>query len=64
MKINTVLGKQGKITIPYSIRKNIGLEYNDVISFEQQDENTILLKKENEFCITCIKTKKIKKSLK
>lgn len=52
MKTKAVLGKRGKIIIPYSIRKNTGLEYNDVISFEQQDENTILLKKET-VCECC-----------
>ena len=46
MKINAIVGENGEIIIPQSIRKNIGLEYNDVISFEQQDENTFLLKKE------------------
>ncbi len=52
MKINAIVGENGEIIIPQSIRKNIGLEYNDVISFEQQDENAFLLKKEK-VCECC-----------
>ncbi len=46
MKINAIVGEKGEIIIPQSIRKNIGLEYNDIVSFEKQDENTVILKKE------------------
>ena len=41
MKINKILGKRGRITIPYEIRLKMGFKYNDVVSFEEQDNNTV-----------------------
>lgn len=32
LKIYRVLGKKGRITIPYEIRQRIGFRYNDVLS--------------------------------
>lgn len=45
-KIVRVLGKRGRITIPYEIRVRNGIGYNDILSFEEQDKNTIIVKKE------------------
>lgn len=36
LKIYRVLGKKGRITIPFVIRQRIGFRYNDVLSFTQQ----------------------------
>ena len=38
-KIFKILGKRGRITIPYEIRMKLGFAYNDVLSFEEQDDN-------------------------
>ena len=45
-KIVRVLGKRGRITIPYEIRIRNNIGYNDILSFEEKDANTIILKKE------------------
>ena len=42
LKIYRVLGKKGRITIPYEIRQRIGFRYNDVLSFTQQDDGSVL----------------------
>jgi len=34
-KIYKVLGKRGRITIPYEIRMEKGFSYNDILSFEE-----------------------------
>lgn len=42
MKILRILGKKGRITIPYEIRQRVGFRYNDVLSFsETPDGRTI-----------------------
>ena len=46
MKIYKILGKSGRITIPFAIRKELGLETNDVISFEAQEGGTIIIQAE------------------
>ncbi len=48
-----ILGKRGRITIPYEIRKRIGFKYNDVLSFTQQDDGSVLVKREK-VCDNCI----------
>jgi len=45
-KIVRVLGQRGRITIPYEIRVRNGIRYNDILSFEEKDKNTIIVKKE------------------
>ena len=45
-KIVRVLGKRGRITIPYEIRIRNNIGYNDILSFEEKDANTIILRKE------------------
>lgn len=45
-KIVRVLGKRGRITIPYEIRVRNNIGYNDILSFEEKDANTIILRKE------------------
>lgn len=51
-KIYKILGKRGRITIPYEIRMNMGFRYNDVMSFEQKDDNTVIVKRER-ICDNC-----------
>ena len=40
--IYRVMGKRGRITIPYEFRQQVGFGYNDILSFTKQDDNTIL----------------------
>ena len=54
MKINKILGKRGRITIPYEIRLKMGFKYNDVVSFEEQDNNTVMIRREK-ICDGCKK---------
>ena len=51
-KIVRVLGKRGRITIPYQIRVRNKIGYNDILSFEEKDANTIILRKER-LCNGC-----------
>ena len=46
LKIYRVLGKKGRITIPYEIRQRIGFRYNDVLSFTQQNDGSVLVRRE------------------
>ena len=52
LKIYRVLGKKGRITIPYEIRQRIGFRYNDVLSFNQQDDGSVLVRREK-LCDNC-----------
>ena len=45
-KIVRVLGKRGRITIPYEIRVRNKIGYNDILSFEEKDANTIIVRRE------------------
>lgn len=42
--IYRVMGKRGRITIPYEFRQQVGISYNDILSFTQQDDNTVIVK--------------------
>lgn len=52
LKINRVLGKKGRITIPFEIRQRIGFKYNDVLSFTQQDDGSVVVRREK-LCDNC-----------
>lgn len=48
-----ILGKKGRITIPYEIRKKVGFAYNDVLSFtESPDGKSVKIKREK-ICNNC-----------
>lgn len=52
-KLYRVLGKRGRITIPYEIRQRVGFSYNDILSFaESEDGKTIVVKREK-ICDHC-----------
>lgn len=53
LKVYRALGKRGRITIPFEIRKRIGFRYNDILSFTQQDDGSVLIKREK-ICDNCI----------
>lgn len=52
LKIYRVLGKKGRITIPFEIRQRIGFKYNDVLSFTQQDDGSVVVGREK-ICDNC-----------
>ena len=52
LKIYRVLGKRGRITMPYEIRQRIGFRYNDILSFTQQDHGSVLVRREK-ICDNC-----------
>lgn len=51
-KIYRILGKRGRITIPFEIRQRIGFRYNDVLSFIQQDDGSVVVRREK-LCDNC-----------
>lgn len=52
-KLLRILGKRGRITIPYDIRQRVGFAYNDVLSFtESSDGRTIIVRREK-LCDNC-----------
>lgn len=53
-KLLRILGKRGRITIPYEIRRRVGFAYNDVLSFtEAKDGRTVIVRREK-ICDDCI----------
>lgn len=52
LKIYRILGKRGRITIPFEIRQRIGFRYNDVLSFTQQDDGSVVVRREK-LCDNC-----------
>ncbi len=52
LKMYRILGKRGRITIPYEIRQRIGVRHNDVLSFTQQDDGSVLVRREK-ICDNC-----------
>lgn len=52
LKMYRVLGERGRITIPYEIRKRIGFRYNDVLSFTELDDSSVVVRKEK-ICDNC-----------
>ncbi len=50
-KILRILGKRGRITIPYEIRQAIGFAYNDVLSFtDSGDGKSVIIRLEKLNC--------------
>ena len=52
LKMYRVLGERGRITIPFEIRKYIGFKYNDVLSFTELDNSSVVVRKEK-ICDNC-----------
>ena len=51
-KIYRILGKRGRITIPFEIRQRIGFRYNDVLSFTELDDSSVVVRREK-ICDNC-----------
>lgn len=52
LRLFRILGKKGRITIPYEIRQRIGFRYNDVLSFTLQNDGSVLVRREK-ICDNC-----------
>lgn len=52
LKIYRVLGKKGRITIPFEIRQRIGFRYNNVLSFTELDDSSVVVRREK-ICDNC-----------
>jgi len=52
LKIYRVLGEKGRITIPFEIRQRIGFRCKDVLSFTQQDDGSVVVRREK-ICDNC-----------
>ena len=44
--IYRILGKRGRITIPFAFRQHVGFQPDDVLSFTIQEDQTVLIKRE------------------
>ena len=51
-KIYKLIGKRGRTTVPFEIRMKMRIGYNSLVSYEMQDENTVILRKEK-ICDGC-----------
>lgn len=52
-KILRILGKRGRITIPYEIRQNVGFQYNDVLSFTETTDGRSVVVRREKICDNC-----------
>lgn len=53
-KMLRILGKRGRITIPYEIRQRVGFAHNDVLSFEESADGKAVLVKREKICNNCV----------
>ncbi|WP_418841574.1 AbrB/MazE/SpoVT family DNA-binding domain-containing protein [Ruminococcus sp.] len=52
LRLFRVLGKRGRITIPFEIRQRIGFRCNDVLSFTELDDSSVVVRREK-ICDNC-----------
>lgn len=60
-KLLRILGKRGRITIPYEIRQRVGFQYNDVLSFTEIADGRSVVVKREKICDNCKGTKPAEK---
>lgn len=48
-----ILGKRGRITIPYEIRQRVGFQYNDVLSFTETADGRSVVVRREKLCNDC-----------
>ena len=48
-----ILGKRGRITIPYDIRQRVGFSQNDVLSFTEAPDGRSVIVKREKICDNC-----------
>lgn len=59
-KLLRILGKRGRITIPYEIRQNVGFSYDDVLSFSESPDGRSVIVKREKICDNCKETRQSK----
>lgn len=52
-KLFRILGKRGRVTIPYEIRQRVGFVYNDVLSFTESEDGRSVIVKREKICDNC-----------
>ena len=52
-KLLRILGKRGRITIPYEIRQSMGFAYNDVLSFTESGDGRSVIVRREKLCDNC-----------
>lgn len=50
MKTYRILGKRGRITVPYEIRVKVGFKQNDILSFEETEDGKAVIVKREKLC--------------
>lgn len=45
-KVYRLIGKRGRTTVPFEIRMKMRLGYNSLISYEMQDDDTVIIRRE------------------
>ena len=53
MTMYRILGKRGRITIPFEIRKRVGFSYNDVLSFSESADGKSVTVTREKICDNC-----------
>lgn len=48
-----ILGKRGRITIPFEIRQRVGFKYNDVLSFTESADGRSVVVRREKICDNC-----------
>lgn len=48
-----ILGKRGRIIIPYEMRRRVGFSYNDVLSFTEADDGKSVIVRREKICDNC-----------
>lgn len=52
-KLFRILGKRGRVTIPYEIRQRVGFSYNDVLSFTESPDGKGVTVRREKICDNC-----------
>lgn len=52
-KLYRVLGKRGRVTIPYELRVQVGFAYNDILSFEVSEDGAAITVRRERICSDC-----------
>ena len=49
-KMYRILGKRGRVTIPYEIRQRVGFAYNDILSFTESEDGRAVAVRREKLC--------------
>ena len=52
-KVYRVLGKRGRVTIPWEIRQRVGFGSNDIVSFAEAPDGQSVIVKKDWICDDC-----------